>query len=253
MWTYENLTEKQLSNVKEHRQIECELRRDYLTTTFSDLIFELEEKLNDMYNVQLFGDTHPDEIQKLRQRKKQLEERRTQRLTELDMMLRLSANLPDIVTSALVLPVPVATIERDNSDRNEFPMRRDDEVEQIAMKITMRYEISRGWTPDDVSKDGEHYDIRSRSPSGEIRYIEVKGRSESGSIVLTGPEIDKLSQLGERAFLYIVTFCKTDRPRLRIIQNPMSQLKTEQLYRQVQYLVKEDSWLSHGEEVSIFQ
>jgi len=251
MWTYENLTEKQLSKVKEHRQIECELRRNYLTTTFSDLIFELEEKLNDMCNAQLFGETDPDEIQKLRQRKKQLEERRSQRLTELDMMLRLSANLPDIVTSALVIPVPIATIEPDDSYRNGFPMRRDDEVEQIAMEITMRYEISRSWTPADVSKDGEHYDIRSKSLSGEIRYIEVKGRSESGAIVLTGPEIDKLSQLGERAFLYIVTFCKTDRPRLRIIQNPMTHLNPEQLYRQVQYLVKEDNWLSHGEEVSI--
>lgn len=202
-----------------------------------------------MCNAQLFGDTDPDEIQKLRQRKKQLEERRSQRLAELDMMLRLSANLPDIVTSALVLPVPIATIERDDSYRNGFPMRRDDEVEQIAMMITIRYEISRGWTPADVSKDVEHYDIRSKSPSREIRYIEVKGRSESGAIVLTGPEIDKLSQLGERAFLYIVTFCKTDRPRLRIIQNPMTQLNPEQLYRQVQYLVDEREWQQKGEEI----
>jgi len=251
MWAYENLTERQLKFVKEQRQTECELRRDYLTTTFSDLIFELEEKLNDMYGAQLFGDTDPDEIQKLSQRKQQLNERRSQRLAELDVMLKLSANLPEIMTSALVLPVPIATIEpNDDSEHSGFPMRRDDEVERIAMEIAMRYEINRGYTPVDVSKDGEHYDIRSQSPSGEIRYIEVKGRSESGSIVLTGPEVDKLNQLGERAFLYIVTFCKTDRPRLRIIQNPMSKLKPEQLYRQVQYLVKEDNWLSHGEEVS---
>ena len=84
-------------------------------------------------------------------------------------------------------------------------MRRDDEVEQIAMDVVMRFERGRGWIPYDVHLDGEHYDIRSEAPGGEVRFIEVKGRAELGGIMLTGPEVDKLRQLGERAFLYIVT------------------------------------------------
>jgi predicted GIY-YIG superfamily endonuclease len=178
------------------------------------------------------------------------------------------------------------------------------------------------------------------------RFIEVKGRAESGAIVLTGPEVDKLRQLGERAWLYIVTFCKGDlpaprrdtffiyvlkcsdgsfyigqtddiprrllehragkvawtkarqpveiihwetfnsredavkrehdlktgfgrqwlkreyeegrlaarqagRPRLRIIQDPISKLSPEMLYRQIQYLVEEGDWAQQGEEVSV--
>ena len=138
-------------------------------------------------------------------------------------------------------------------------MRRDDEVEQIAMDIVMRYERSRGWMPFDVSQDGEHYDIRSESPAGEKRFIEVKGRTQSGAIILTGPELDKLSQLGERAFLYIVTYCRLalseaeggERPRLRVIQDPMAQVTPEALYRQVQYLVDERDWISKGEEVNM--
>lgn len=128
-------------------------------------------------------------------------------------------------------------------------MRRDDEVERIGMEVTMRYERSRGWTPYDVSQDGEHYDIRSESPTGEKRYIETKGRAQSGAIMLTAPEVDKLRQLGDRAYLYVVTFCKGERPHLRIIQDPMAHLTPEMLYRQVQYLVDERDWKQEGEEV----
>ncbi|GIX46045.1 MAG: hypothetical protein KatS3mg131_0256 [Candidatus Tectimicrobiota bacterium] len=126
-------------------------------------------------------------------------------------------------------------------------MRRDDEVEAIAMDVAMRYERSRGWTPVDVSHEGEHYDIRSEGPNGEKRFIEVKGRARSGAIVLTGPEVDKLRQLGERAWLYIVTFCKGERPRLRIIQDPIARLNPEVLYRQVQFLVGRGDWSRQGD------
>ena len=249
MWAYENLTEEQMRDVSEKRQIECDLRREYLQTTFTDLIMELQEQLNDLQQAQLLGDDDPEERQKLDERIKQLRDRRTQRMEELDLMMGLTANLPNIVTSALVVPAPVVLTEGEHeSPKRGFPMRRDDEVEKIAMEVVMNYERGRGWTPYDVSRDGEHYDIRSESPADEIRFIEVKGRAQSGPIVLTAPETDKLRQLGERAFLYIVTSCKSESPNLRIIQNPMSWLTLEMLYRQVQYLVDENDWMRQGEE-----
>jgi superfamily II DNA or RNA helicase len=252
MWAYESLTEKQLKEVWEHRQNECDLRREYLETTFTELIVDLTEKLGDLQQAQLFGDDDPEEYQKLERRIQQLKERKSQRLAELDLMLRLSANLPDLITSAIVIPAPAAVMEQEMlSPKRGVPMQRDEEVERIAMEVAMRYERSRNWTPQDVSKDGEHYDIRSESPTGEKRFIEVKGRAQSGAIVLTAPEVDKLRQLGERAFLYIVTHCKNERPHLRIIQNPMAQLTPEMFYRQVQYLVDEKDWQRKGEEVGI--
>jgi hypothetical protein len=264
LWAYEHLTRKELENVTQHRQAECDLRRRYLETTFTDLILDLQAQLNDLQQLQLIGDDDPEKHEKLQKRIQQLKARRDTRLAELDLMLRLSADLPDIVTSAIVVPSPVAIVESDDlSLKRGVPMRRDDEVERIAMEVAMRYERSRGWTPYDVSQDGEHYDIRSVAPDpplpqrgrgdgGEgIRFIEVKGRAQSGAIVLTAPEVDKLRQLGDRAFLYIVTFCKGERPRLRIIQNPMAHLSPEALYRQVQYLVDEKDWQTTGEEVEI--
>ncbi|RMG55934.1 MAG: DUF3883 domain-containing protein [Acidobacteria bacterium] len=239
-----------MDQVCKHRQNECDLRREYLETTFTDLILELQEKLNDLQRAQLFGEDDPEERRRLEQRIEQLKKRKATRLDELKSMLRLSANLPEVITSALVIPAPVAMTDLEGEKLvTGLPMRRDDEVERIAMNIAMRYERSRGWTPYDVSQDGEHYDIRSESPTGEKRFIEVKGRARSGPIVLTGPEMDKLRQLGDRAYLYIVTFCRSEKPHLCIIRNPMASLSPEALYRQVQYLVDEADWQRVAEAV----
>ena len=188
------------------------------------------------------------------------------RLAELELMMRLNADLPEVITSAMAIPAPVATIESEEQPPEKgVAMRRDDEVERIAMNVVMQYERARGWTQTDVSKDGEHYDIRSNAPFDArtspdyIRFIEVKGRAQTGDIVLTAPEVDKLRQLGERAFLYVVTFCKpalsavegSDKPRLRIIQDPIPQLEAENLFRAVQYLVGEENWQAKGEEASL--
>jgi superfamily II DNA or RNA helicase len=253
MWSFENLTEKQKAEVEAHRIEECNLRRTYLTDTFTNLILDLTEQLNDYQQAELLGDDEgeAEERQKLEKRIEQLKNRKQERLAELDLMLRLSANLPEVLTSALVVPAPVATMDEGTEPRHGVAMRRDDEVEQIAMDVVMRFERGRGWAPFDVHLDGEHYDIRSEAPSGEVRFIEVKGRAESGAVMLTSPEVDKLRQLGERAFLYIVTQCRGEKPSLRIIQDPMSQLSPEMLYRQVQYLVDEKDWKQKGADAAL--
>ena len=249
-WAYEQITEPQLDQLKTVRSEECELRRQYLNTAFTDLILELQNELNDLQQAHLFGDENAEDRERLRRRIEELGGRKKERLNELELMQNLSANLPDLLTEALIAPVPVAMVEEgDDSSSRGFPMHRDDEVEAIAMDVAMRYERSRGWTPTDVSDNGEHYDVRSEGPSGEKRFIEVKGRAQSGCIIVTGPERDKLQQLGERAWLYVVTYCKGEQSRLRIIQDPFSKLTPEMLYRQVQYLVEEDDWARQGREV----
>lgn len=252
VWTYENITEPQLAEVQMLRKDECELRRTYLNTAFTDLILELQAELNELAQEHLYGEDNDEERERLQQRIEALKLRKVERMKELDLMLNLTANLPEVLTQAIIVPSPVAVLENESAAPSRgFPMQRDDEVEAIAMDVTMRYERSRGWTPHDVHNDGEHYDIRSESPSGEKRFIEVKGRSQSGAIVLTGPELDKLKQLGDRAWLYIVTFCKGEVPRLRIIQDPIPKLHPEMLYRQVQYLVEEKDWKGAGEDARL--
>ena len=249
-WAYEEITEKQLARVTAARSEECKVRREYLENAFTDLILELQEDLSELQHTSLFGDDNAEERERLYKRIEELKTRKVERMKELDLMLNLTANLPDILTAAIVIPAPAAVVESTTTKPPRgFPMQRDAEVEAIAMDLSMRYERSRGWTPFDVYADGEHYDIRSESPNGEKRFIEVKGRAQSGAVVLTGPELDKLLQLSSRAWLYIVTFCKGEKPRLRIIQDPIPKLNPEMLYRQVQFMVKESDWAGKGEEV----
>lgn len=265
LWSYTNLTEHQMRRVSDHRRAECDLRRQYLETTFTDLISELSLKLEELQRASLFGNDDADEREKLQRRLSELKARKTRRLEELELMLRLTANLPEVITSALVLPAPVAVLDETPPEEaartGGLPMRRDDEIERIAMNVAMRFERSHGRNPVDISADGEHYDIRSEGPDGERRFIEVKGRAASGGVVLTAPERDKLEQLGDRAYLYIVTFCAGERAaaqgdgmrsmpatKLRIIRDPMSHLHPTMLYRQVQYFVTQADWQRHGDD-----
>ncbi|MBM3332445.1 DUF3883 domain-containing protein, partial [candidate division WOR-3 bacterium] len=204
-WALAEITEKQLDATLQARQTECDLRRRYLEETFSYLILELTEVLNQLHQRSLFGEEEEEEAKRLSSRLAVLRQRKQDRLQELDQMLRLSPDMPTIVSHALVGPTPNAVMESDTGTPGQgVPMQRDDEVERIAMEVAMRFERGRGWKPFDVSADGEHYDIRSESPAGEKRFIEVKGRSQTGAVIITGPEVDKLRQLGERAWLYVV-------------------------------------------------
>ena len=175
-WAYEGITEKQLKRVQAVRTKECELRREYLNTAFTDLILELQGELNDFQQASLFGENNTEERGRLQRRIEELKSRKTERLKELDLMERLTGNLPDLLTQALVIPPPVAVTETDEVLPGKgMPMRRDDEVEAIAINIAMRYGRSRGWSPYDVSSDGEHYDVRSESPTGENGLLKSRG------------------------------------------------------------------------------
>jgi|GEM_PF-2289370 len=247
---YESLTEEERDKIDERRR-ECRLRREYLENAFTDLILDLQAQLNEHQQENLFGAENVEELQRLEERLKELRRRKVERLEELDLMENLTANLPDVLGQAVILPPKESSdIEASVEPVAGVPMQRDEEVEAIAMQVAAEYEQGRGWTPHDISGDGEHYDIRSESPDGEKRFIEVKGRAQTGAIQLTAPELDKLRQLGERAWLYIVTMCRSESPRLRIIQNPLSKLDPGELYKRIQYVVRKEQWSAHGEDVT---
>ena len=139
-----------------------------------DLESQLQHDLNDLQQADLFGDENAEDQERLRSRIKELGSRKAERANELDLILNLSANIPGLLSEALIVPVPIATVEAgaDSTSRG-FPMHRDDEVEAIAMDEAMRYERSRGWTPTDVSDEREHYAVRSEGPGGERPRLRI--------------------------------------------------------------------------------
>ena len=131
-----------------------------------------------------------------------------------------------------------------------FGMKRDDEVEEIAMKHVMQYEYEKNRQTEDVSaRHGLGYDIISLdTESGVKRYIEVKGRAATGDVMLTENEWNRLGQLGDQAWLYVVSNCKReDGPQLKIIQDPARTLYAHERTRGVQYLVAENEWKSKAQ------
>lgn len=171
----------------------------------------------------------------INERIKELIQKKIERLQRLELMNQLAPKQPEILGCAYV--VPLSSIEYET----HFGMRRDEEAEAIAMQVAMDFERSQACGPIDVSKNNEGYDIKSINQDGLKRYIEVKGRSADGAVVITENEMNRLAQLGELAWLYIVVHCKTE-PVIYTLQNPANTLKFLTRSKGIQYFLPMDEW-----------
>ncbi|MEM0050394.1 MAG: DUF3883 domain-containing protein [Candidatus Bathyarchaeia archaeon] len=108
------------------------------------------------------------------------------------------------------------------------PPQAVEEVERRAMEYAMKYEKESGRLPEDVSKM-EHYDIRSVDPkTGEVRYIEVKGRWYLDvTVELTEAEYEYAKKLKDNYWLYIIYGFSTGTPRLLAIRDPVRNIQWE--------------------------
>lgn len=239
-WSFERVTLKQLAETQERVNTDAAQRREYLQTSFTRAIVDLQMQISALQGKLLLGDgSVQEQINRQQQRVRDLVARREKRLQSLVAMTQVAPKLPEVLGCAYV--VPLTQVEY----RGHFGMSRDDEAEAIAMQTAMDYERAQGWTPQDVSADNEGYDIRSISPELLKRYIEVKGRSgPEGSVMLTENEMNRLAQLGAAAWLYIVVNCKTQ-PELYRVQNPAHVLRFEARSKGVQYFLPMTEWQAH--------
>ena len=211
-------------------------RKEYLEESFSNAIFDMTAEINELQGKLLLGNRKVQEkIEKKQERIDILRQRKKERIQKLELMQQLSMKPPEVLGCAYVLPL--SNVEY----KHHFGMSRDDEVEAIAMEFAMNYEREQGWHPEDVSSENAGYDIRSVSPEDLKRYIEVKGRSGEDGVMLTENEMNRLSQLGDSAWLYIVVHCKSS-PRLFSFQNPAQNLHFEVTSKGVQYFLPLEEW-----------
>ena len=78
--------------------------------------------------------------------------------------------------------------------------------------------------------------------SGNKRYIEVKGRAGTDGVMLSENEMNRLAQLGCRAWLYIVTECRGNSPQLNRINNSASTLVFEKKTKGIQFYLPLEEW-----------
>lgn len=236
-WSFENITLSQFEHTKEHVRRDTESRRRYLESAFTRVIMDMQVEMQELQEKVLIGDVKLQEkIQKLQERIDEKIERKKKRLEDLKLMEQLSPKEPEVLGCAYV--VPLTQVEYNG----HFGMSRDDEAEAIAMEVAMNFERSENRNPEDVSTNNEGYDIRSISVEGLKRYIEVKGRSGAdGSVMVSENEMNRLAQLGDAAWLYIVINCKSS-PELFRIQNPAARLQFELNTKGVQYFLPMAAW-----------
>ena len=239
-WAFENITEPLLSETEKRVYDDNEKRKEYLKTAFEQVILDLNEQINELQGKVFLTDSEKIQAQLASKmaRIEELKHRKGIRLSELDQMVELSPKKPEVLGCAYVVPLNAMEYE------HQFGMHRDDDVEAIAMKVAMDYERSCGCTPIDVSKDNVGYDVRTICPDGTKRYVEVKGRAGTDGVMLSENEVNRLQQLGDKAWLYIVMNCKSE-PVLYRFNDPINKMNLQKLIKGVQYYLPEEEWKSN--------
>jgi len=136
-----------------------------------------------------------------RQRADELSGRLQKREDELNRERQITARPPTVLGGALVIPAgwfaQAAAAGGEAMLHETAPLygAPNKEVERLAMEAVMAYERAEGFEPRDVSKENRGYDVESRYPanhakSGQLRFIEVKGRvADAETVTVTKNEI----------------------------------------------------------------
>ncbi len=238
-WSLDHVLDPYLAELQTRRREETGIIRDYLRRSFDVLIARSQGKLMEYEGKASQGVDMSLRIQEERRHLDDLRRRQVNRLAESERVALLSLGAPQVVGVAAVVPGEVPTSAADRPSR--AGMRRSDEVEAAAMARAIDYERARGWEVEDVSAEARGYDLLSRSPGGEIRYIEVKGRAGVGVVELSANEWLKAEQLGEDYWLYIVTDALNS-PALHMVQDPAHRLGREEVVPRVRYRVAQEGW-----------
>jgi superfamily II DNA or RNA helicase len=224
----ENLLEEYRREILQQRQREAEIKRKYGLRSLEQMLMDSTARLMEYEIRRLHGELIPDaEIRNEERRKEELENRKEALKREIEQETHILLTTPQILGIARVIP----------QEAVEPAMRPDAQIEAIGMQVAIAYERENGREPEDVSDQNLGYDIRSHSPDGSIRYIEVKARAVTGPIALTPNEWLMALRLGEEYWLYVVEHAATE-PRLYPIQNPAAKFQPEEEVEVVRYVIR---------------
>lgn len=235
-WVYQNITNPQYEMIRENIATDIRQRKRYIEEGFDDLIMLYQMELSELYKRRMAGDPKTEEkIVGFESRIDELKGKKQKRMGEMALREELNKKKPEIIGALYV--IPLSGLE----NRAGYGMSRDEDVEKIAMQIAMDYEKSEKRKCEDVSGQNMGYDLKSTDEQHFKRYIEVKGRAETGDVMLSENEFFRLRQLSASAWLYVVTHCKSN-PVLHRIQDPGNRLHSEKRSKGYQYLVHQREW-----------
>jgi len=228
--------------IKEEREKETKIKEKYGLRSLEYLIQESNDKLLEYEQREAEGEDMEIAIFNEEQRLEKFEDRKEELEKEIKLEKNLTASDPDFIGKAIVIPSKKAE-EEETED-----MKRDEEIEEVGMRLAMEHEREKGREPEDVSEDNIGFDVRSveYGDGGEledVRYIEVKARAREGKVRLTSNEWKKAKRFGEDYWLYIVVNAGTDNPELaNRIQDPANKFKLEEDIYATGYEIPVENW-----------
>lgn len=219
-WARQHLFEDVYKRAVAERDRTAAIQQDFLKRSFNQLLKQADDAIYAAEDEITSGVQGAEgRLRKAELAKAQLDDRREQRLTAADRGRRVDRGDVRLLGSALLLPLPVATVGGGNDHTTA-----DDEVEQIAVAVAKAHEAGRGVDRcDSVEADNLGFDLLSLK-GDERRCIEVKGRAGVGLVELTWSEFAKSQELGDDYWLYVVLDCRSPAPRLYCVRNPAATL-----------------------------
>jgi len=227
-------------DIRDQREKETHIKEKYGLRSLEYLIQESNEKLLEYQQRQDKGEDMEIAIFNERQELEKFEDRKEELEKEIKLEKNLTVSEMEFIGKAVIIP------SREPDEEEE--MERDEEIEEVGMKLSMEYEKEEGREPKDVSAENLGFDLRSKMYDDEgglkdVRYIEVKARAREGKVRLTSNEWKKAKRFREDYWLYIVVNAGTDEPELaKRIQDPADKFELEEDIYATGYEIPKENW-----------
>jgi len=232
-----------LAEVTTQRTKDTQTIARHIEISLSELINRQQLRLVELAEMQERGDTSQPlaaNIKTIEDRLDELNARLEHRRAELERERECMVGDIQHVARAWVLPHP----ERQTPQM--AGMVADPEIERIAVQFAIQHEQAQGRVVESVEADNRGFDLISRKPHPEdpktatdVRFIEVKGRADTGDIALTSNEYNTARRLKKDYFLYVVLHCATT-PSLNILPDPAT-LDWQPIVKVEHYRLRQDS------------
>ena len=220
--------DKYKKELTEERKRQVDIKKRYGITSLERLILNLDSELLDL----AVRSDNGEDVKQLKSTREQ-KERYEDEKEKLEQACQREITLvrkPPVFTGA----IRVCPAIEGNETETLMPNRL--EIERIGMEHATRHEEAQGCVVADVSAKNLGFDLRSKTPNGKVRCIEVKARAERAPVVLTSNEWFRAKQLKDDYFLYIVLNAATQ-PESYIIQNPAEEVDAIRQVTEVRYQI----------------
>src|SRR5208282_5994478 len=187
-----------LAEVAAQRARETATIEKHLRISLNELIHRQNLRMAEIHEQGQYGDETlvAANMKKVEDKLDELNGRLEQRTAELRREAECMIGDIQHIGRAWVLPHP----ERNSPQIRE--MVTDPEIERIAVQFVIKHEEAEGRVVESVEADNRGFDLISRKPHPEdpktaidVRFIEVKGRSQTGDIALTSNEYNTARRL----------------------------------------------------------